>query len=1521
MANTITGNISQITLPDNNSYLLRATAANITSYKNGIAYYSDTAGTFASTLAGTAGYLLQSNASNAPTWIQATNANTANTIVKRDASGNFSAGTITAALIGDVTGNCSGTSSTVSYQNNNLDFTKSNYDISSDWERNMSWFGDKNGNGIGRINFFAKTNGTNQISMQARRWNPSGNSGNGAVGSFAGITIISNRNNTTTCTIDGATTISGSITSTSGLILKHTGVDLKSATNNISDTNIFYMNSRDKNDYTFSTFEAGAEADGDVYAYFGVNNRNTSGTAQGWKGIKITSTKAGVVTYTVTATDKFREAIGVGASGTHDDNYFVKVSGDTMTDNLLLSKAGDIYVEAKNTTTGSSVILDSGSGTNHGIYSRGYSPTSTTFTADAKWMIYRNSAGTIIVNGNCTGNAASATQIYATNTTPASATAYYLLYSSTSTSGNTDARFNADLYYYDTGTTSYLNVGSASNSGAITLHNANGKYVNIVTSAFAENRTLTIPNISATIFTTAGGIVSDNITISKTLGNEGKFISEVTGYTDSKKLDVSMFVGSGKKNHGIYSSGYSTDGTTVTTDGKWMIYRNGSGTVIVNGNCTGNAGTATTWETSRTLTIGATGKSVNGSADVSWSATEILGSSTNTKFYRGDQTWSNTLAGPLVLYREGTTSDNNPAEISFSVKDTTTGKTYSSSYIRAYQDHGATPYGTNMVLHSGGNMFIGGGESPASLYATLVSSTSENFYATADGTMFLEAGANTIANRVGVSITTDGHVVPVKAEANNDKAQNLGASDAQWANVYTTAISAADNMTISTTAASKTITINSKSTLHLGTSAAASILFKINSTEVARFNTDGNLAMADEKSLIFKETRKKDSGGGWAFTPIQILDNGGTDFAHIGVHGSDNTMLFMYIGAGGYSGSNLRIFPNGTIGIASSSVIYNGSNTINLYFNRAASIETANKMGLIFMNYNTVNNKKCADRFYFRHYAYNSSGDSVETWEQYRLPAMSANLASTATYDILTTKDLSFSITGNAATATNVAWSGVTSKPTTLSGYGITNAVQYNGIDNDTGSNAAASSAKAYWANNDKVPKDKIIFAYNSSGTEYTTLFSNRNNQYGTILKWGYADRYIRILRAHPTSGSYNGWYSEDWEKIYAGYADSAARIDGNVTTCSDANNHNIWFSSNSSGSGIPNIASGIYITPSTKTITATTFAGSLSGNADTATKLAHTTLDSTTINNTAGSFAFSGSGAPWAGTDWVGLQIGDSADKFQISASGNSLVFRQNDSGGTNTSWLDWVTVLTSANYSSYRDYLHELSVRHSTWVKGTQISGDVGCSVQFVEKGSGTNPKNRLGMLYSYASGGTLNTRIGLWAYKNVADSTDADYFLLAYEWNGTTAVKRTYTDAKVYGAVWNDYAEFRKTNEKVKPGQVVVDNDDGSLNITYARLLPGAQVVSDTFGFAIGETEKTKTPLAVSGRVLVYTYQDRNKYHAGQAVCSAPNGTVDIMTRREIETYPDAIVGIVSEIPDYEEWGQDNVKVNGRIWIKVK
>ena len=141
------------------------------------------------------------------------------------------------------------------------------------------------------------------------------------------------------------------------------------------------------------------------------------------------------------------------------------------------------------------------------------------------------------------------------------------------------------------------------------------------------------------------------------------------------------------------------------------------------------------------------------------------------------------------------------------------------------------------------------------------------------------------------------------------------------------------------------------------------------------------------------------------------------------------------------------------------------------------------------------------------------------------------------------------------------------------------------------------------------------------------------------------------------------------------------------------------------------------------------------------------------------------------------------------------------------------------------------------------------------------------------------------------------------------------------KVYGAVYNDYAEYRQTVKFTEPGRCVVELGDGSLGLSYKRLEPGAEIISDTFGFAIGETKECKTPIAVSGRVLAYPNEPRETYKAGDPVCSGPNGTVSKMTREEVREYPDRMIGTVSEIPTYETWGQENVKVNGRIWIRIR
>lgn len=150
---------------------------------------------------------------------------------------------------------------------------------------------------------------------------------------------------------------------------------------------------------------------------------------------------------------------------------------------------------------------------------------------------------------------------------------------------------------------------------------------------------------------------------------------------------------------------------------------------------------------------------------------------------------------------------------------------------------------------------------------------------------------------------------------------------------------------------------------------------------------------------------------------------------------------------------------------------------------------------------------------------------------------------------------------------------------------------------------------------------------------------------------------------------------------------------------------------------------------------------------------------------------------------------------------------------------------------------------------------------------------------------------------------------------------AINGTIRAGKVYGAVWNDYAEYRQTKKHIQSGYCVIETGKGDLIKSSERLQPGANIVSDTFGFAIGETEQIKTPLAVSGRVLAYPYEDRDSYQAGDPVCSGPNGTISKMTREEVREYPDRIIGTVSEIPNYEVWGTGNVKVNNRIWIKVK
>ena len=242
----------------------------------------------------------------------------------------------------------------------------------------------------------------------------------------------------------------------------------------------------------------------------------------------------------------------------------------------------------------------------------------------------------------------------------------------------------------------------------------------------------------------------------------------------------------------------------------------------------------------------------------------------------------------------------------------------------------------------------------------------------------------------------------------------------------------------------------------------------------------------------------------------------------------------------------------------------------------------------------------------------------------------------------------------------------------------------------------------------------------------------------------------------------------------------------------------------------------------------------------------------------------------------------------------------------------------------------------QHTSLNKGTTSTNTYGMSGLIFTDKNGLETTDRLGAVACYVSsstsannGGTVSTRLIAWKF--AANDTTTAYFAAAYY--TTASLARTYTNCRVYGAVWNDYAEYRK-GDIVEGGYCVTETPSGVLTKSTERLQPGCRVTSDTFGFAIGETEEYQTPIAVSGRVLVYPYRAREEYPLGAALCSAPDGKVDVMTREEIREYPERIIGIVSEIPDYEIWygghagnkEEENdkpieVPVDGRIWIYVR
>lgn len=236
----------------------------------------------------------------------------------------------------------------------------------------------------------------------------------------------------------------------------------------------------------------------------------------------------------------------------------------------------------------------------------------------------------------------------------------------------------------------------------------------------------------------------------------------------------------------------------------------------------------------------------------------------------------------------------------------------------------------------------------------------------------------------------------------------------------------------------------------------------------------------------------------------------------------------------------------------------------------------------------------------------------------------------------------------------------------------------------------------------------------------------------------------------------------------------------------------------------------------------------------------------------------------------------------------------------------INYTKGVTSAIQTQLND-----KVPTSRTVNGKALSSNISLSYGDVGAAAASHSHSYLSL-----SGGTVTGAVSITNITAASSTTTG-----ALKVSGGIGCAGNIYGTKVYGAVWNDYAEYR-ISDCLEPGRVVCENGDDTLSISTKRLQPGANIVTDTYGFSIGETSEAQCPIAVSGRVLAYGYEDRDEFrkNIGRPVCAGPNGTVSIMTDEEYIKYGYCAIGTISAVPNYEEWGTEKVKVNNRIWIKI-
>lgn len=928
-----------------------------------------------------------------------------------------------------------------------------------------------------------------------------------------------------------------------------------------------------------------------------------------------------------------------------------------------------------------------------------------------------------------------------------------------------------------------------------------------------------------------------------------------------------------------------------------------------NGNLSGNASTASAWASAITLTIGATGKSVNGSSNQSWTAAEILGTSDTAHFYRGDQSWSDTISGGTLKItnnsntmtigsvdgNSGTISNSanipfyfnqpigisgtfgtstNPAQALYIGTSTSHAiyhvGTQATSQTITFLDNTTNSNGNGIAIGGGGVTLICAGNAATSMSVT---PSSENLYMIADGATYIYANANTLANRVGAVITTSGHILPQKAEATNDNVQNLGAADNRWANIYATNFigTVSGNASTATSFASaQVVYVNlanpSTSTTISGGSSSAQVI-GVNGTLGTGNGGTGNTSFT-ANTLIYtaSATQLASTTSIYATTDSISINSSSVP---------DNNGKFQVKGT-----STLQhVLPetNATYDFGdtetrwrsayfSTSLLVGAQNTITTYNSNA--LGTFIGPGVISTCVTSAGNG-----YYL-----------IGGGEQYgRLYINRLGTTSTSGTTILELGNNLSSVFNNSTGMLRI-WSDSTTCTDIVAQAGYSKIFYLPKYNGDMYAAHVAASLTAVGSNSTNLAQP----VYVEAGGRISAITTAISVSYGGT---GVSTAVPNYVFAGPSSGNTNA--APTWRAL--------------------TNTDLPTIAINKGGTNITSYTTGDILYSS-----ATNVLSKLSGNTTTTRKFL------LSVANTTGTAV-----APqWDEVTKTDVGLSNVTNDKQLPIAGGTMTGALTVDGLRGTANVDYGLTLPSSPtegqiFFQLSDPWYELpagGTAGQALVKNSSYDRDViwasvtipqgGTTGQALVKTSNNNYEVAWG-----AAGGILRPDTTTKYYVGGSSSTTENTDPILFNTN-------IYVENSVlFGAAWNDYAEYRYTKDIIEPGRCVIEDGKDSLILSTERMQAGAEIVSDTYGFAIGQTEKCQTPIAISGRVLAYPYEDISEFKPGCPVCSGPSGTVSIMTEEEARAYPWLIVGTVSAIPQEDYWGAKPIKTKNRIWIRVR